>query len=183
MRHVRADGHADRGDVVVGGVPPAGRVASPPGQHGRGGHPPQEADRRLAVAGEDPVSVLERVHRAGLHRLVIPEDRVRADPALSVVHQGALVVGAEEDERAVEREKVVLVEPLDLGVGDGAAVADHAPEARLGKHLRHRAGESSRSERRTGRCPASRAGVLSNDSHRSQRKGEESCARVLHRRG
>jgi len=48
-------------------------------------HPAHESDRRLTVGREDPVVVLEREGRARLDRLVVPEDRVRADPALPVV--------------------------------------------------------------------------------------------------
>src|SRR4029453_5633724 len=77
---------------------------------------------------EDPVGVLERVRSADLHRLVAPEDRVRADPALTVVDDGALVVGPQQDEPAVQLEQVVLREPLDLAVGDALAVADHSPK-------------------------------------------------------
>ena len=55
MRHVRRDRDADRRDVPVERVPPAGRVAAPPREHRRGRHPAQQPDRRLAVAREDPV--------------------------------------------------------------------------------------------------------------------------------
>ena len=139
-----ADRDADRGDVVVGRVPPAGGVAAPPGQHGRGGHPAQEPDRRLAVAGEDPVVVVERVGGAGLDRLVVPEDRVGADPALAVVDDRALVVRPQQHERAVQLDEIVVGEALDLPVGDRVAVADHAPEVALGReNLRHDAQSSS----------------------------------------
>src|SRR5438445_493956 len=60
-------------------------VAAPPRQHGLRRHPAQETDCRLAVGREDPVAVLECVRRAGLHRLVVPEDGVRADGSLPVV--------------------------------------------------------------------------------------------------
>src|SRR5205807_716886 len=93
---------------------------------------------------EDPVLALEGVDRAGLHRLVVPEDRVGADPPLAVVDEGALVVGAEQDELAVELEQVVLGEPFDLAVRDALAVADHPPEIALGrKYLGHDAREST----------------------------------------
>src|SRR5688572_20024576 len=139
VRDLRPDRHADRGDVVVGRVPPAGRVAAPPGEDRRRGQPAEEADRRLAVAREDPVVVLERVERSGLHGLVAPVDRVRADPALAVVDDGALVVGAQEHHRAVEREQLLLTEALDLAVRDRVAVTDHAAEVPLGReNLRHR---------------------------------------------
>ena len=76
--------------------------------------------------------------RADLHRLVVPEDRVRADAALAVVDDRALVVRPQEDELPVELEKVALVEALDLAVGNALAVADHAAKAPLGrKHLGH----------------------------------------------
>ena len=39
VRHVRPDRHADRGDVVVGRVPPAGRMPAPPLEHRRRRHP------------------------------------------------------------------------------------------------------------------------------------------------
>ena len=101
--------------------------------------PAQKPDRRLAIAREDPVLVLERVDRAGLHRLVVPVDRVRPDPPLAVVDDRALVVRAQQDEPAVELDQVVVGEPVDLAVGHRLAVADHAPEIALGrKHLRHR---------------------------------------------
>ena len=138
MRDVRRDRDADRRDVVVGRVPPARRVAAPPLQDRARRHSPQQPDRRLAVAREDPVLVLEGVDRARLHRLVVPVDRVRADPALAVVDDGALVVGSKQDERPVELEQVVLGEPVDLPSGTAVAVADHATKVALGgKHLRH----------------------------------------------
>ena len=78
--------------------------------------------------------------RAGLHRLVVEKESVGADPPLPVVDERALVVGAEEDELPVQLEKVVLAEPVDLAVGDGLAVADHAAQTPLGrKHLGHAA--------------------------------------------
>ena len=139
VRHVRRDRDADRRDVVVGRVPPARRMPAPPLEDHARRHPAQEPDRGLAVAREDPVLVLERVDRAGLHRLVVPEDRVRPDPPLPVVDDRALVVRPQQDDRAVELEQVVLREPVDLPVGDRIAVADHATEVALGrKHLRHR---------------------------------------------
>ncbi len=128
MRDLRRDGHADRGDVELRRIPPARRVAPPPGEHGRDGHPAQEPDRRLAVARKDPVAVLEREHGAGLHRLVVPEDRVRADPALPVVDDRALVVRPQEHEVAVELEQLVRAEPVDLAVRDRLAVADDAAQ-------------------------------------------------------
>ena len=113
-------------------------MAAPPREDGRGRHPAQEPDRGLAVRGEDPVVVAERVRRAGLHRLVVPEDRVRPDPALAVVDDRALVVGPQEDEVAVEGDQVGLGEALDLAVRDRLAVADHTPElALLPQHLGH----------------------------------------------
>ena len=125
VRDVRRDRDADRRDVVLGGVPPARRMAAPPRQHRRRRHPAQEPDRRLAVAREDPVRALEREHRAGLHRLVVPVDRVRPDAPLTVVDDRALVVGAQQDQVAVEPEQVVLRQAVDLAVGHGLAVADH----------------------------------------------------------
>ena len=68
-------------------------------------HAAQEPDRRLAVAREDPVLVVERGHGADLHGLVVPEYGVGADPALAVVDDRALVVGAHEDELPVELER------------------------------------------------------------------------------
>ena len=58
------------------------------------------------------------------------EDRVRADPALAVVDDRALVVRAQQDERAVEREQRVVVEPVDAAVRL-AVHADHALQALL----------------------------------------------------
>src|SRR5215218_213452 len=126
MRDMSPDRNADRGDVVIERVPPAGRVTPPPGEHRRGGHPAEEPDRRLPIARENPVVAPERVQRAGLHRLVVPEDRVGADPALAVVDERALVVGAEQHHAAIELDQVALVEPLDLAVGELLAVADDA---------------------------------------------------------
>ena len=148
VRHLGRDRDADRGEVVVGGVPPAGRVPAPPGEDRRRRHPAQEPDRRLAVAREDPVLVLERVERAGLDRLVAPEDRVRADPALAVVDDRALVVRPQQHHRAVEVEQLLLAEPLDLAVRNRVAVADHAAEIALGGNgARHRGADSTRQRR------------------------------------
>src|SRR5579884_4135510 len=131
---LRPDRHADRGDPVLRRVPPAGRMAPPPVQHGARRHPSEQPDRRLPVAREDPVSVVERVHRAGLHRLVVPEDRVRADAALAVVDERALVVRAQQDERAVDREQLARVEAVDL-----ALLVDDAPQLTLPRgYLGHR---------------------------------------------
>ena len=117
VRHLRRDRHADRA-----------RRCSRPGSTSRrdaratscstvaGRHAAQQPDRRLAVAREDPVLVVERVHGAGLHRLVVPEDRVRADAALPVVDDGALVVRAQQHHRAVELEQLLLAEAVDLAV-------------------------------------------------------------------
>src|SRR4030095_17207826 len=87
VRDMRPDRDADGSDVVVDRVPPAGGMATPPGEDRRGRHPAQQPDRRLAVARKDPVVALECVDGAGLHRLVIPEDRVGADPALAVMEE------------------------------------------------------------------------------------------------
>ena len=57
------------------------------------------------------------MHDASLDPLVTPEDRVRADPALAVVHDRPLVVGAQQDERAVDREERLVVESFDTAVG------------------------------------------------------------------
>ena len=73
------------------------------------------------------------MHRAGLHRLVVPEDRVRPDPALAVIDERALVVGAEQDERAVDRQEFVRAEPVDLAL----LVDDSAQLVFLRRHLRH----------------------------------------------
>ena len=129
VRYVRRDRDADRRDAVLLRVPPARRMAAPPGEDGRDGHPAQEPDRRLAVAREDPVALLERERRAGLHRLVVPEDRVRPDAALAVVHDRALVVRPQEHEVAIEREQLVAAESVHLAVRDGRAVTDHATQA------------------------------------------------------
>ena len=111
-------------------APPAGRVAPPPLEDRRGRQPAQEPDRRLAVAREDPVAPLERVDRAGLDRLVAPEDRVRPDPALAVVDDRPLVVRPQQDERAMEREQRVVVEPGEPPVGL-AVDPDHARQPLL----------------------------------------------------
>src|SRR5438445_605321 len=107
VRHVCRDRDADRRDAVLRGVPPSGWVPPPPVEDRARRHPAQQPDRRLAVAREDPVLIGERVHGAGLHRLVVPEDRVRPDPALAVIDDRALVVRPQEDERAVDRNKIV----------------------------------------------------------------------------
>ena len=134
MRHVGADRDADRGDAPVQRVPPACWMAAPPREDRRGRHPAQQADRRLAVAGEDPVLVVERVHRAGLHRLVVPEDRVRPDAALTVVDERALVVRPQQHHRAVEVEQLLLADAVDLAI-----LVDDAAQVRLALcHLGHR---------------------------------------------
>src|SRR5204863_8947577 len=95
-------------------------------------------DRRVPVAREDPVLALERVDGAHLHRLVVPEERVRADAALPVVDERALVVRPQQDELPVELAEVVLGETLDLAVRHARAVADHPAQAALGwEHLSH----------------------------------------------
>ena len=115
-------------------------MAAPPGEHGRNGHSAQETDRGLAVGREDPVAALESEHGARLHRLVVPEDRVRADAALPVVDDRALVVGAQQDEVAVQLEQLVGAEPVDLTVGNGVTVADDAAQVSFGgEHPAHRA--------------------------------------------
>ena len=135
-------------------------MAAPPGEDGRDGHPTEQADGRLAVAGEDPVLPLEGVRGADLHRLVAPVDRVRADAALPVVDNRALVVRAEEDELPVELEEVGVSEAVDGAVLDGVAVADHAPETRLRrKHLGHR--------------PATLADAAAQRSRKNDRHGED----------
>ena len=71
---------------------------------------------------------------------MVPEDRVRADPALPVVDHGALVVRPQEHEVAVEGEKLVGAETVDLAVGDRLAVADDATQVSFGgEHAAHRA--------------------------------------------
>ena len=108
-------------------------MAAPPVEDGARRYPAQQPDRRLAVAREDPVFVGERVHRAGLHRLVVPEDGVRPDPALAVVDDGALVVGAQQDQRAVDRKEVVRAETVDLTL----FVEDTAQLVLFRSHLGH----------------------------------------------
>src|SRR5207302_1324733 len=83
-------------------------------KHGARRDPAQQPDRRLAIARKDPVLVGERVNRPRLHRFVVPEDGVRADPALTVVDDRTLVVRAEQDERAVDGEELVGAETVDL---------------------------------------------------------------------
>src|SRR4051794_35164831 len=123
VRDVRRNRHADRGDAVLRRVPPAGRMPPPPVEDGARRHAAQQPNGRLAVAREYPVLVRERVHRAGLHRLVVPEDRVRANPALAVVDERALVVGPEEDQRAIDREKIVWAKAVEFAV-----LVDDAPQ-------------------------------------------------------
>ena len=145
------DRHADRRDVVVGRVPPPRRMAAPPVQDRRGRHAAQEPDRRLAIAREDPVDVVERVHRAGLHRLVIPEDRVRPDAALTVVDERPLVVRPQQHHRAIEVEQLLLAEPVDLAilVDDAAQV-----RARRGRRWTSRGSVVVRLDVRPGKRPA-----------------------------
>ena len=77
---------------------------------------------------------------AGLHRLVVPEDRVGTDPPLAVVDHRALVVRAEQNHRAVELEQLLLAEAIDLPIPRAVRVADHAPQVALDrKNLRHSA--------------------------------------------
>ena len=135
--HVRRDRHADRGDVVVLGVPPAGRMPAPPRQDRRRRQSAQQADRGLSVRGEDPVLVVERMDDADLHRLVVPEDRVRADAPLPVVDDRALVVRAQQDHRAVELEQLLLAEAVDLAVARAVGLADDTPQIALGRKNRH----------------------------------------------
>ena len=138
VRQVRRDRDADRRDVPVGRVPPARRMAAPPLQDRLGGHAAHEPDRRLAVGREDPVVVRERERRARLDRLVVPEDRVGADPALPVVDDGALVVGAQEHHAAVQLEEIALCQAVRSRVGiqapEGVSrrhAAGNLPEAQL----------------------------------------------------
>ena len=78
------------------------------------------------------------MHRARLHRLVIPEDRVGADPSLPVIDERALVVGAQEHHRPEEVEQLLFAEAVDLPVAGTVRVTDHAPQIALGrKNLRH----------------------------------------------
>ena len=72
-------------------------------------------------------------------RLVVPEDRVRADAPLAVVDDRALVVRPQEDEVAVEREQVVVRQAVDLAVRNGCTVADDAAQVSFGReHAAHR---------------------------------------------
>ena len=167
MRHMRRDRHADRGDVVVGRVPPAGRVAAPPRQHRGRRHSAQQADRRLAIAREDPVVVGERVHRARLHRLVVPEDRVGADAPLPVIDDRALVVRAEEDQRPVEVEQKSCVDAVELPIGASrrrrSRAADRAPQEEPaplhGMYRRPQPGPRSRRARPRSRRARRRRGL------------------------
>ena len=67
---------------------------------------------------------------ARLDRLVAAVDGVRADPALAVVDDRALVVGPEQDERAMDLEQRGVVEPVDTAVGL-TVDPDHAREPLL----------------------------------------------------
>ena len=130
VRDVGGDGNADRRDVQVGRAPPARRVSAPPLQDGRGRQAAEQADRGLAVAREDPVALLERVDGTGLDGLVPVEDRVGPDAALAVIDDRALVVGPQEDERAVKREERIVAEALDAAIGL-ALVPDHTTQILL----------------------------------------------------
>ena len=67
-----------------------------------------------------------------------PEDRIRPDPALAVVDDGALVVGSQEDHSSVEVKQRSVAETLDLAVRYPFPIADDPPNALLGrKHLCH----------------------------------------------
>ena len=99
------------------------------------GRPAQQADRRLAVAREDPVALLERVDEAGLDRLVAAEDRVRADASLAVVDDRALVVRPEQDERAVDREEQLVGDALEPPTGRRRR-SDHATQVLLDERRR-----------------------------------------------
>ena len=70
---------------------------------------------------------------------MVPEDRVRADPALPVVDHRALVVRSQQHEVAVELEQIVGAEPVDLAVRNRLAVADDAAQVSFGgEHAAHR---------------------------------------------
>ena len=163
VRHVRRDRDADRRDVVVGRVPPAGGMAAPPVQDRRGRDPAQQSDRALAVAREDPVLVRERVRRAGLHRLVVPEHRVRPDAALPVVDERALVVRPQQHHRAVEVEQLLLAQPFDLAV----LVDDAAQLVLAGSDLGHEPKRSCSVQTRTDTAFRSASITTSETSPRS----------------
>ena len=75
---------------------------------------------------------------------MVPEDRVGADAALAVVDDGALVVGAQDHEPAIELDEIVVGEPFDLAVGHAVPVADDTPEVTLSReNLRHYGLEST----------------------------------------
>ena len=184
VRDLRRDRNADRCDVVVGRVPPARGMPAPPAQDGLGRHSAQERDRRLAVAREDPVLVVERVHGARLHRFVIPVDRVRADAALAVIDDGTLVVGAQQHHRAVQLEKLLLAEAVDFAV----LIEHPAKLVTPLRNLRHREEEGttpryggSRARRRPrGRSPArSRATAAGSRGGRSAARA--ACGRSAER--
>jgi hypothetical protein len=69
-------------------------------------------DERATTAGT--VAVVESERRAGLDRLVVPRDRVRADAPLPVVDDSALVEHAQQDHAPVELEQVRVVEPRQI---------------------------------------------------------------------
>ena len=69
---------------------------------------------------------------------MVPEDRVRADPALAVVDHGALVVRPQKHEVAVESEKLLGAQSVDLTVRDRSTVADDAAQVSFGgEHPAH----------------------------------------------
>src|SRR5579884_2199476 len=169
VRHVRPHRHADRRDVPLERVPPAGRMSAPPLQDRRRRQAAHEPDRRLAVAREDPVLGGEREGGAGLDRLVVPGDRVRADPALTVVHDRPLVEHAEQDHAPVELEQRALVEPL----GRGVAVEGRA---QLPAHTSTRSAPRSAAKLASVTSPRSSPSACSASgrSQRTSRRGSES---------
>ena len=84
------------------------------------------------LRGDGTIAVVERAHGADLHRLVPPEDGVGADASLAVIDERALVVGPQQDQRAVEVEQKSLVDAVELAIRR-VAVADDAPQVALGR--------------------------------------------------
>ena len=173
VRHLRRDRHADRRDVVLHRVPPARRdgratrtARSRPACRA-GGRSPTRGSR------EDPVALLEREDGTGLHRLVVPEDRVRPDPALPVVDDRALVVRPQEDEVAVELEELVA----------GRARRPRRPAAPSPSPMTRRRSPSAGSTRLIARhCRGEACLALDEDRHRIALglvDGLEDVARVL----
>ena len=110
-RRASRSGRRSRRRGLRARVPPAVRMAAPPAAGSS--RPACRARGRSPTRGSSGRSSRRRssaIRRAGLDRLVVPEDRVGADAALPVVDDRALVVGAQQHHPAVQLEQIALAE-------------------------------------------------------------------------